>query len=351
MMVHFPMNLEKALMDKIYIVSFTQKGAELSLKLQNIFPDAKLYSKYPAENINMLEKDIKSFTADIFSESKAVIFISAIGIAVRAVAPLIVSKNKDAAVIVLDDTGKYVIPVLSGHIGGANEMALKIAEYINAEPVITTATDRNNKFAVDVWAEKNNLYIDDISMIKEVSSRLLHNEKVGFISDYEVKGTLPEGVISDVQQECGIVIADKIDIQPFPYTMQLIPKEYVLGIGARKGAEYRYLKDFVEKVLKENNIDKRKIFSIASIDIKKDEKAINMLAKELNVPFIAYSSDELANVQGDFTSSNFVKSVTGVDNVCERAVKCFTGSEIIVQKLCENGFTLSIGYIKWHGSF
>ena len=351
MTVHFPMNLEKALMDKIYIVSFTQKGAELSLKLQNIFPDAKLYSKYPAENINMLEKDIKSFTADIFSESKAVIFISAIGIAVRAVAPLIVSKNKDAAVIVLDDTGKYVIPVLSGHIGGANEMALKIAEYINAEPVITTATDRNNKFAVDVWAEKNNLYIDDITMIKEVSSRLLHNEKVGFISDYEVKGTLPEGVISDVQQECGIVIADKIDIQPFPYTMQLIPKEYVLGIGARKGAEYRYLKDFVEKVLKENNIDKRKILNIASIDIKKDEKAINMLAKELNVPFITYSSDKLANVQGNFTSSNFVKSVTGVDNVCERAVKCFTGSEIIVKKLCENGFTLSIGYIKWHGSF
>lgn len=347
----FPMNLEKALMDKIYIVSFTQKGAELSLKLQKIYPDALLYGKYPAQNINMLEKDIKSFTSDIFGESKAIIFISAIGIAVRAVAPLIVSKNKDAAVIVLDDSGKYVIPVLSGHIGGANEMALKIAEYINAEPVITTATDRNNKFAVDVWAEKNNLYIDDITMIKEVSSRLLRNEKVGFISDYEVKGTLPEGIVSDVQQECGIVIADNINIQQFPYTMQLIPKEYILGIGARKGAEYSHLKAFVERVLKENNIDKRKILSIASIDIKKDEKAINLLAKELNVPFITYSSDELANVQGDFSSSSFVKSITGVDNVCERAVKCFSGSEIIVKKLCENGFTLSIAYIKWHGSF
>lgn len=347
----FPMNLEKALMDKIYIVSFTQKGAELSLKLQKIFPDALLYGKYPSQNINMLEKDIKSFTSEIFGKSKAIIFISAIGIAVRAVAPLIVSKNKDAAVIVLDDTGKYVIPVLSGHIGGANEMALKIAEYINAEPVITTATDRNNKFAVDVWAEKNNLYIDDITMIKEVSSRLLRNEKVGFISDYEVKGTLPEGIVSDVQQECGIVIADNINIQQFPYTMQLIPKEYILGIGARKGAEYSHLKAFVERVLKENNIDKRKILSIASIDIKKDEKAINMLAKELNIPFITYSSDELANVQGDFSSSSFVKSITGVDNVCERAVKCFSCSEIIVKKLCENGFTLSIGYIKWHGSF
>lgn len=351
MTVHFPMNLEKALMDKIYIISFTQKGAELSLKLHNIYPDALLYGKYSAHNIKMLEKDIKSFTADIFNESKAIIFIAAIGIAVRAVAPLIVSKNKDAAVIVLDDTGKFVIPVLSGHIGGANEMALKIAEYINAEPVITTATDRNNKFAVDVWAEKNNLYIDDISMIKEVSSRLLRNENVGFISDYKIQGLLPEGVISDVQQECGIVIADNIDVQPFPYTMQLIPKEYILGIGARKGAEYHYLKDLVERVLKENNIDKRKIKAIASIDIKKDEKAILKLSKELNVPFITYSKDELANVQGDFISSNFVKSITGVDNVCERAVKCFYGSEIVVKKLCENGFTLSIGYQLWQGSF
>ncbi len=106
-----------------------------------------------------------------------------------------------------------------------------------------------------------------------------------------------------------------------------------------------------EGVLKENNIDKRKIKAIASIDIKKDEKAILKLSKELNVPFITYSKDELANVQGDFISSNFVKSITGVDNVCERAVKCFYGSEIVVKKLCENGFTLSIGYQLWQGSF
>ncbi len=351
MTAHFPMNLEKALMDKIYIISFTQKGAELSLKLHKIYPDALLYGKYPFDNIKMLEKDIKSFTADIFYESRAVIFISAVGIAVRAVAPLIVSKNKDAAVIVLDDNGRYVIPVLSGHIGGANEMALKIAEHINAEPVITTATDINNKFAVDVWAEKNNLYIDDITMIKEVSSRLLRNEKIGFVSEYQVSGILPDGMVADMQQECGIVIADNLEIKPYPYTMQLIPKEYVLGIGARKDAEYNYLKDFIERVLKENNIDKRKILAIASIDIKKDEKAILKLSKDLNVPFVTYSAKHLTDMQGDFTSSNFVKKITGVDNVCERAVKCFNGSEIIVKKLCENGFTLSIGHKLWQGSF
>ncbi len=230
-------------------------------------------------------------------------------------------------------------------------MALKIAEYINAEPVITTATDINNKFAVDVWAEKNNLYIDDITMIKEVSSRLLRNEKIGFVSEYQVSGIMPDGIVADMQQECGIVIADNLEIKPYPYTMQLIPKEYVLGIGARKDAEYNYLKDFIERVLKENNIDKRKILAIASIDIKKDEKAILKLSKYLNVPFVTYSAKQLTDMQGDFTSSNFVKKITGVDNVCERAVKCFNGSEIIVKKLCENGFTLSIGHKLWQGSF
>ncbi len=345
------MNLEKALMDKIYIISFTKNGVELSLKLKNLYPDAEVYGKYGDENIKLLDKDIKSFVSGIFNQSKAIIFISALGIAVRAVAPCIISKDKDAAVIVLDDTGRYVIPVLSGHIGGANQMAEEIAEYISAEPVITTATDRNKKFAVDVWACKNNLYIDDISMIKEVSSRILNNENVGFISHYEVLGSMPKGVIADTQCKCGIVIGNDDKEKPFQYTMNLIPKEYVLGIGARKGAEYSNLKDFAERILKENNIDKRKILAITSIDIKKDEKAIIKLAEELNVPFITYPANELAEMQGDFSSSNFVKNITGVDNVCERASVCYGGTKLIVKKTSENGFTIAVSYKLWHGSF
>ena len=133
--------------------------------------------------------------------------------------------------------------------------------------------------------------------------------------------------------------------------MNLIPKEYVLGIGARKGAEYSNLKDFAERILKENNIDKRKILAITSIDIKKDEKAIIKLAEELNVPFITYPANELAEMQGDFSSSNFVKNITGVDNVCERASVCYGGTKLIVKKTSENGFTIAVSYKLWHGSF
>lgn len=339
-------------MKNINIISFTKQGQSLALKLKELYSNASLYGKEENENIKKIDKDIKTFTGDIFYESDLIIFISALGIAVRSIAPYIISKDKDAAVIVIDDTAKYVIPLLSGHIGGANKYAQEIADFLHSEAVITTSTDRNNKFAVDNFAVNNNLYIKDITKIKEVSSRILNGENVGFLSDYKVCGKLPEGLVADMQQECGIVISKDINKLAFPITMQLIPKEYVLGIGARKGADYNNLYEFVESSLKKYNILCEEILAVVSIDIKKDEEAIFELAKEYNVPFITYSSEVLQNVQGDFNKSDFVKKVTGVDNVCERAVKAYDENiEIVMKKTAYNGVTLAIGKLAWQGNF
>lgn len=339
-------------MKNINIISFTKQGAALSLKLKELYSNASLYGKDDNENIKKLDKDIKSFTGDIFYESDVIIFISAVGIAVRSIAPYIISKDKDAAVIVIDDTAKYVIPLLSGHIGGANKYALEIADFLHAEAVVTTSTDRNNKFAVDNFAVNNNLYIKDITKIKEVSSRLLNGQKVGFISDYKVSGELPNGLVEDMHQECGIVISKDINKLAFPITMQLIPKEYILGIGARKGADYKNLYDFVEKSLKKYNISTYEILAVVSIDIKKEEEAIKQLSKTYNVPFITFSADVLQNVKGDFSTSEFVKKITGVDNVCERAVKAYNENiEIVMKKTSYNGVTLAIGKLDWQGKF
>ena len=155
-----------------------------------------------------------------------------------------------------------------------------------------------------------------------------------------------------MQQECGIVISKDINKLAFPITMQLIPKEYVLGIGARKGADYNNLYEFVESSLKKYNILCEEILAVVSIDIKKDEEAIIKLAKEYNVPFITYSSEVLQNVVGDFNKSDFVKKVTGVDNVCERAVKAYNENiEMVMKKTAYNGVTLAIGKIAWQGNF
>lgn len=340
------------MLKNINIISFTNQGAEISLKLKKLYNNACLYGKKDDENIKKLDKDIKTFTGEIFYESSVIIFISAIGIAVRSIAPYIISKDQDAAVIVIDDTAKYVIPLLSGHIGRANEYAKEIAEYLHAESVITTSTDRNNKFAVDNFAINNNLHIKDITKIKEISARILKGEKVGFLSDYKVEGSMPKELYADMQTECGIVISKDINKLAFPVTMQLIPKEYVLGIGARKGAEYKNLQDFINMSLEKYNIAPYEIISIVSIDLKKEEKAINQLSKDFNLPFITYGAEVLQNVAGEFSKSDFVKSVIGVDNVCERAVKAYnSNAEIIMEKTSYNGFTLAIGKISWKGKF
>lgn len=339
-------------MKNINIISFTKQGQSLALKLKELYSNAFLYGKEENEQVKRIDKDIKSFTGDIFYESDLIIFISALGIAVRSIAPYIISKDKDAAVIVIDDTAKYVIPLLSGHIGGANKYAKDIADFLHSEAVITTSTDRNNKFAVDNFAVNNNLYIKDITKIKEVSSRILNGQNVGFFSDYKVSGKLPEGLVEDMHQECGIVISKDINKLLFPITMQLIPKEYVLGIGARKGADYNNLYEFVESSLKKYNILREEILAVVSIDIKKEEEAIFELAKEYNVSFITYSSEVLQNVAGDFNKSDFVKKVTGVDNVCERAVKAYDENiEMVMKKTAYNGVTLAIGKISWQANF
>ncbi len=338
-------------MNNIYIVSFTNQGGALSLKLKDLYSSAIVYGKMDDENIIYLNKDIRLWTEDIFTKADMIIFISALGIAVRAIAPFIKSKDKDPAVIVIDDTAEFIIPLLSGHIGGANKKAIEIADFLHSTPVITTSTDRNKKFAVDLWAKENNLSIADITKIKEVSKRILKGESVGLISDYSIQGQLPVGIIKDNTAKCGIVISSDVDKKPFACTMNLIPKEYVLGVGARKNGDYTFLKQLVFKVMEENSIHPLQIKAVTSIDIKKDEKAIIALADELNVEFRTYSKEQLENIQGDFSSSGFVKSITGVDNVCERSIKCYTHGEIVVRKICENGFTLAIGYEKWQGSF
>lgn len=338
-------------MDNIYIVSFTKQGAEISLKLKTLYEFATVFGKYKYENINLLNTDIKSWAAEVFNKADMIIFVSALGIACRAIAPNIVAKDKDPAVIVIDDTAKFVIPLLSGHIGGANERAEEIAKFLHAVPVVTTSTDRNNKFAVDSWAVLNNLAIKDITKIKEVSKRILSGEQVGFYSDYVIKGERPKELVENKNVECGIVISKDINKTIFPCSMLLIPKEYILGVGARKNGDYTHLKSLVFRLLQENNINPLQIKAVTSIDIKKEEKAIIELAKELNIKFITYTKEQLESIKGDFSSSSFVKNITGVDNVCERAVKCYADSEIIVKKTSENGFTLAIGYEKWQGSF
>lgn len=282
------------------------------------------------------------------ADTYALVFIAAAGIAVRTVAPYLKSKLTDPAVLVIDVCGKYVIPVLSGHYGGANQLALEFARLIGAEPVITTATDLRGLFAVDVFAKQNGLYIAEPEYIKKISAAVLREECIGISSELPVAGAMPPGLqwAAAGQREEMPKIGFHIGYQkihPFLITLHLIPKDIVVGIGCRKGKSKKELREVLSAVSCRHHFPLPCIAALASIDRKAREQGILELAEELRVPFLVYSAEQLGQVAGDFTASEFVARQMGVDNVCERSAAAAAGGGAvwICKKQVQDGVTLA----------
>lgn len=344
---------------KITLVAFTKKGANICYKLTNFLREkghhAIGFSKYNHDGLNLLDNTLHDFTKIAFDKSNAIVYVGATGIAVRAIAPFIISKDQDPAVIVVDEAGQHVIPILSGHLGGANELAVDIARLLDGRAVITTATDLNNVFSVDVWAKKHDLHIDNIENIKQISSAILNRSNVGFRCDFPVDGELP-GILTKEDTGVGIYIhnslVNKSEDMPFGKTLFLRPKQFVVGIGCRKNTNKDLLEDVFLEALSKLSIPPYLVKTIGSIDIKKDEKAVTCLCDKYKYQLKVYSCEELSQATGDFTPSEFVQSVTGVDNVCERAA--FLGSdkgELIMKKTVKNGITIAVAAKSWRCSF
>ena len=301
--------------------------------------------------INPVKDSIYQWAGEQMKQKKAILFIGAAGIAVRAIAPFITDKLHDSPVLVMDENGKFIIPVLSGHVGGANELACLIADRTGATPVITTATDINNRFAIDVFARKHNFSILNKDGIKKVSSRVLAGEKISISVKEDFIGS-----ISDLPDEVTIApyppekrpdVIITSDLSYMDADLVLVPREYTVGIGCRKGKDTGEIRDFFYRTISAAGILPEQVKCIASIDIKASEDGINSLARELNIPFITFTAEDLNSVEGDFTPSEYVQRITGVDNICERAAMKAAGGNgrLVLPKQKENGMTIAIAAV------
>ncbi len=328
---------------KIAIFTYSRNGCSTARKILSCFPDCeqKAYTmeRFEEAGFMPLENPSLPFYGELFSWADVMIFVGSCGIAVRQIAPHIHDKRTDPAVICADDCGKYVIPLLSGHIGGANGFAQKIAGSIGAVAVITTATDIHNKFAVDEWATKHGFVIDSMTMAKAVSAAILENN-IPLACDFNIVTDYPNGVEFGESGKIGIYIGWQKK-SPFKRTLHLIPPVLHLGIGCRKGVTAEAIRNAVDSVLNEYNIDKRAIKCVASIDLKSDEVGLLEYCRENQLPVCFYTADELRDVSGDFTASSFVQSITGVDNVCERAAM-LGAEQLIIKKTAVGGVTVAI---------
>ena len=282
---------------------------------------------------------LDEWTRRQFDNADALVFVGAAGIAVRAAAPYLKSKSEDPAVVVVDEAGRFAVPILSGHLGGANELAGKIAHLLGGQCVLTTATDVRGVFAADTWAKQQGLLIRDLSGVKKVSAALLEGETVTFCSDVPISGKIPVGLEPGSEETCSIRISTRPSGSA---ALHLVPRCLVIGIGCRRGTPKEKIRRFFEEFMQRAGYLPEAVGLVCSIDLKKDESGILALAESLDVPFETYSAEALQAAQGEFSASDFVKEVTGTDNVCERSIVC-AGGELLSGKEARDGITMALG--------
>ncbi len=313
-------------------ICFTGNGKEVIEKLNKAYAQKGMEGAglhmFPGED--SAAPSAEEFVRSEFERGHALIFTGACGIAVRLISGCVRDKLTDSPVIVIDDAGSYVIPILSGHAGGANKLAVTIASLIGAIPVITTSTDVNGAFSADVFAAENGLRIRNRDGIRKVSAKAIEGKSVTI----SVKDYPPADPVD-------IIIADETDSE---YSLLLSPRSYVIGVGTRKGIDADIFERNVMSTIQGAGITIDEVYALATIDIKEKEPAIREFTGRYRIPLITFEADVLKRCKGNFTSSGFVEETVGVDNVCERAaiLAAGCGSKLIVPKTAGDGVTVSV---------
>jgi cobalt-precorrin 5A hydrolase/precorrin-3B C17-methyltransferase len=327
------------------IFYITENGLNLAKRLQGLYPDARI-EKFNSETVRKL-----------WNDHRRLIFIMASGIVVRTIASLIKDKLTDPAIVVLDETGKYAISLLSGHIGGANDLAKEISAFLGGDAIITTSSDVNNLTAIDLWAAENNLVIENMEVMPHVATRYINNGALRIYS--EIKLSLPDEFLkvgdprfADVfitnkkdvylkQQQCSSAECST-GLCHVKEQLYLRPKNLIVGIGCNSNTSADEIEDSVKAMLNENNLSFLSLHSIATIDIKGNEQGLRTFAEKYNLKIKTFTAEELNTVAG-IKKSDVVFNATGANAVSEPAALLASGaSELLVPKQKKGNVTIAV---------
>ena len=348
----------KPLPATIAIWTLTEGGVELGHRIMAQFENAHLYAGASARRADMAAKPFERLhdaVSEKFSHYGAHVFIMATGIVVRTLADLIRHKSVDPAVLVMDETGRHVISLLSGHLGGANALTAAIADLLGADPVITTATDVRGVPAIDLIARERGLAIENHAAIRHISAALLRGETVdlydpcgclqGALADAEVRmRTTAAG--SDADSETGrhpTVVVDDIQIDLPPEVLILRPASLFVGLGCNRGTPAGEIRELLDRVLVRHALAPRSLAGFASVDLKADEAGIIEIADEFGLPLVFFAREQLAQVADILNPSATVEKYIGIPSVCEAAALLSAGSgKLIVPKQTTRNVTVAV---------
>lgn len=336
--------------EKTAIIAITKKGITVAKQIQNKLDDSDVYVPnkfaHPDSNIIFFSEPVSQKIGFIFNNYTSLICIFSLGAVIRLISPFLKDKKSDPAVIVIDDAAKFVISTLSGHLGGANELSLKISDILNSIPVITTAADVNNTIAIDLLGKKFGWTIEDMVNVTKVSAMMVNEEIVGVFQDAGEKDwwnidQLPKNVrlvthlddlLSD-EIKGAIIISDRIIDNENLLNKSVIyrPKSLFVGIGLHWNTREDTIRAGIDRVLKENSLSISSIKAITSLDKGKRIKGLDEYCQRNDLPLILFSRDKLDKIKVP-NPSQIVGMYEGTSSVSEASSLAGSNGSLIVPK-------------------
>lgn len=323
----------------IAILSVTNQGKKVSDILYE-----SLITNPLVLNVSQYHKNVIETINQIFDEYDCIIGIMASGIMIRSIAPHVNSKLSDPAVLLIDDNANFVISLLSGHFGGANDLTMKISEIINATPVITTSTDVNNKVGIDSIAKRYYCNLENPKNIKFINRALVNNQLVDLYLPHEFSYIIDD----NLEKSYNIHFDDSIDsirATADNHDVVLKPKRMVMGIGARRDILSEKVENAINTACSLLEIPVSRVDFFATADVKKDEKGILENVNRLNKELVIIPMDQIKSYQNEECSkSDFVMKQFGVRGVCEPTALMANGdnSHLIFKKTAYDGVTIAV---------
>ena len=336
-------------MKKIAVLAITKNGIEMSLRIKEHFSDFEIFAPIKFldnnEKIQWYDESTTQKIVDLFKSNDGIVCLFSLGAVIRLLAPHIKDKKTDPAVIVIDDNANFVISVLSGHLGGANELSNEIAEKIGSTPVITTAADVNKTIAVDLVGKEFGWKIDDDSNVTRISAFMVNKEKIGIFQNIGKKewwkGKFPENITffsnkEDLKSSDSkgylMITNDQIDDESLlkNSVVYRVP-DLVIGIGLHWDTSKETILEGVNETLEKFELKQKQIARFVSIKKEKDVTGLIELGKEMNIPIEYIDRKELATITAP-NPSETVQAFEGTASVSEAAAIKSSKGELIVEK-------------------
>lgn len=355
------------------IVAITKHGVELARKLQSAFSHSDLYymSKFERgdeelRGIQLFEGSVRLLFPALFPAYKGLIIIISLGAVIRMIAPLLEDKKKDPGIVVIDDKGEHVISVLSGHLGGANELTREVAAAIGARPVVTTASDVQKTIAVDLFGRRFGWTWESAEKLTPVSASVVNEERVAVVQEsgepdwwlhetplppnIQVFSSCAEALALEPAPQAALVVTHRL-LRPDEEARLLTngvlyrPKVIALGIGCNRGTSAEEIEAVIAETLDELQFSVRSVKAVCTIDLKKDEEGLLAVVEKHGWAFVTYTPEELNTVDVESPSDTVFK-FTGAYGVSEPAAKLYSGAaELALVKKKSGNVTISVAVI------